>query len=114
MSAGGPRFVAAWASSDGRTWEPRDLNAEPSLRHAYVAGDGSRIVALGPAPGPAGAPQRWAGIIEAWTSGDGLNWSELRVVGGVEDFVERVWVVPDGVIYAGIQSFWFGTPLASP
>jgi hypothetical protein len=25
------------------------------------------------------------------------------------DQAERFWVVPDGVIYAGEQSFWFGT-----
>jgi hypothetical protein len=109
MSAGGPRFTAAWASSDGRTWEPRDLNAVPSLRHAYVAGDGTRIVALGPAPNPAPA---WGGISQVWASLDGVAWSELGVEDTVDDFVERVWVVPDGVIYAGIQSFWFGTPSA--
>ena len=35
MTAGGPRFMARWTSSDGRTWEPRDTNtARPGLAHA--------------------------------------------------------------------------------
>jgi hypothetical protein len=32
----------------------------------------------------------------------------------LDDFVEGVWVVPDGVIYAGVESFWFGSPTVAP
>ena len=32
----------------------------------------------------------------------------------IEDMVEGMWVVPDGVIYAGVQSFWFGAAATSP
>ena len=46
MTAGGPRYMVMWTSSDGRTWQPRDHNtARPGLAHGYVAGDGVRMVA---------------------------------------------------------------------
>jgi hypothetical protein len=111
MFAGGPRFTAAWTSSDGRTWEPRDLNtALPGLDHGYVAGDGLRMVALGPAPNPGG----WPGISQAWVTTDGVDWTSLTVPSKLDDWLERAWVVPDGVIYAGVQSFWFGSPTVAP
>jgi hypothetical protein len=30
------------------------------------------------------------------------------------DPLERWWVLPDGVLFAGAQSFWFGTPVIAP
>jgi len=114
-TAGGPQFMAAWTSADGRTWEPRDLNAAlPHLAHAYVAGDGVRIVALGPAPSTATDPALWPGLSQAWISNDGVSWTTLSVPRELYDFVERMWVVPDGVIYAGVESFWFGSPTVAP
>jgi hypothetical protein len=111
MTAGGPRFMASWTSSDGRTWEPRDTNtARPALSHGYFAGDGVRMVALGPAPSTATDPALWPGISEASASTDGVNWTTLSMPRELDDFVERMWVVPDGVIYAGVESFWFGSP----
>jgi hypothetical protein len=115
MYAGGPRFMAWWTSSDGRTWEPRDPNtALPGLAHGYVAGDGVRMVALGPAPNTATDPALWPGISQAWVSTDGVTWTTLSVPGELDDFAEGVWVVPDGVIYAGVESFWFGSPTVAP
>lgn len=115
MFAGGPRFMAAWTSSDGRTWEPRDLNTVlPGLAHGYVAGDGVRMVALGPAPNTATDPDLWPGISQAWVSTDGVNWTALSLPRELDDFVEGMWVVPDGVIYAGVESFWFGSPTVAP
>jgi hypothetical protein len=110
MTAGGPRFLAGWTSSDGQTWEPRDTNtALPGLSHGYVAGDGVRMVALGPAPNLATDPALWPGISEASVSTDGVSWTTLNMPSGLGDFVEGMWVVPNGVIYAGVESFWFGT-----
>jgi len=115
MYAGGPRFMAGWTSSDGRMWEPRDLNtALPGLAHGYVAGDGVRIVALGPAPNTATDPDLWPGISQAWVSTDGVTWTTLSVPRELDDFAEGMWVVPDGVIYAGVESFWFGSPTVGP
>ena len=115
MTAGGPRYMARWTSSDGRTWGPRDTNtARPGLAHAYVAGDGVRMVALGPAPDPATDPALWPGISQASVSTDGVSWTTLSVPRELNDFVEGVWVVPDGVIYAGVESFWFGSPTVAP
>ena len=115
MTAGGPRYMAMWTSSDGRTWQPRDLNtARPGLAHAYVAGDGVRMVALGPAPSTATDPALWPGISQAWASTDGVTWTTLSMPRELDDFVEGMWVVPAGVIYAGVESFWFGTPTVAP
>jgi hypothetical protein len=115
MYAGGPRFMAAWTSTDGRTWEPRDLNtARPGLAHGYVAGDGVRMVALGPAPITPMDPALWPGISQAWASADGAIWAALDMPRELDDVVEGVWVVPDGVIYAGVESFWFGSPTLAP
>jgi hypothetical protein len=115
MTAGGPGSMAAWTSSDGRTWEPRDTNtARPGLSAGYVAGDGVRMVALGPAPNTATDPALWPGLSQAWVSTDGVSWTTLSVPRELDDFVEGVWVVPDGVIYAGVESFWFGSPTVAP
>ena len=115
MTAGGPRFMAAWTSSDGRTWEPRERNtARPVLSHRYVAGDGVRMVALGPAPSTATDPALWPGLSEASVSTDGVNWTSLSMPRELDDFVEGMWVVPDGVVYAGVESFWFGSPTVAP
>ena len=115
MTAGGPRFMARWTSSDGRTWQPRDTNtALPALAHGYVAGDGVRMVALGPAPNTATDPDLWPGISQAWVSRDGVSWTPLSAPRELDDFVEFMWVVPDGVIYAGVESFWFASPTVSP
>ena len=103
--------MARWTSSDGRTWEPRDTNtARPALSHGYVAGDGVRIVALGPAPNQATDPALWTGISQVSVSTDGVSWTTLSAPGQLDDFVEGMWIVSDGVIYAGVQSFWFGMP----
>ncbi len=32
----------------------------------------------------------------------------------LDDWLERMWVVPDGVIYAGVESFSFGSPTMAP
>jgi hypothetical protein len=115
MYAGGPRFMAAWTSSDGRTWEPRDLNtALPWLADGYVAGDGVKMAALGPAPNTATDPDLWPGISQAWVSTDGVIWTTLSMPRELYDFVEGVWFVPDGVVYASVELFWFGSPTVAP
>jgi hypothetical protein len=45
---------------------------------------------------------------------DGVRWTELALSHAMTDPPERFWVVPDGVIYAGEASFWFGTPTFGP
>ena len=45
---------------------------------------------------------------------DGVNCTTLSVPRQVDDFVQDMWVVPDGVIYAGAESFWFGSPTLDP
>jgi hypothetical protein len=68
-----------------------------------------RIVALAGRPAPTGQP--WPGVTMAWVATDGVTWEPLAVSRTLTDMLERFWVVPDGVIYAGEQSFWFGTAI---
>jgi hypothetical protein len=72
------------------------------------------MVALGPAPNTATDPDLWPGISQAWVSRDGVSWTPLSAPRELDDFVEFMWVVPDGVIYAGVESFWFASPTVSP
>jgi hypothetical protein len=103
----GPRFTGSWASPDGLTWSPAPAPND------LMAADGVRVVALGPtAHGE--DPNLWPGISEAWASTDGASWTEITVASELNDFPEGMWVVPDGVIYAGVQSFWFATATTSP
>ncbi len=107
----GPRLTTNWASPDGRTWSPAEV---PAGLSGLVAADGTRIVALGPMPNGATDPAQWPGISQGWVSTDGPTWTALDMPRGLDDYVEGMWVVPDGVIYAGQQSFWFGTPTVAP
>jgi hypothetical protein len=50
----------------------------------------------------------WPGITAASSSTDGVQWQSLELSSTLTDRLERFWVVPDGVIYAGEQSFWYG------
>jgi hypothetical protein len=97
----------AWVSADGTEWDHgmTDL-AHPIRACGWAAGDGIRIVVLGGRPAPTGQP--WPGVTSAWVSGDGAGWESLTLSTTLTDMLERFWVVPDGVIYAGVQSFWFG------
>jgi hypothetical protein len=104
----GPRFTSVWTSPDGLTWSPGDL---PTGVTGLVAADGTRIVALGPMPSLATDPALWPGISEGWVSTDGQNWTSLEMPTVLDDFVEAMWVVPDGIIYAGVQSFWFASAI---
>jgi hypothetical protein len=106
----GPRFTTVWTSPDGLTWSPGEL---PTGVTGLVAADGTRIVALGPMPSTAVDPAQWPGISEGWVSTDGVTWTSLDMPTVLDDFVEGMWVVPDGVIHAGVQSFWFGTALVA-
>jgi hypothetical protein len=112
LTAGGPTTFAAWSSTDGHTWVPlgRDTYPPPYIRH--VASDGVRMV---------GFPDtfHWdtgqtSPIDTAGVSTDGVSWSELALSAKMSDQPEGFWVVPDGVIYAGVQSFWFATATTSP
>ena len=108
MAAGGWRYMLEWVSTDGTSWAPAaDLDENPGC--SWTAGDGTRIVSLGPRAHA--APYEWPGVTDAWTSVDGETWQELTVSSTLGDMLERFWVVPEGVIYAGEQSFWFGTAI---
>jgi hypothetical protein len=105
MGAGGWRYMMEWVSTDGTSWWPAsNLDQNPGC--SWAASDGARIVALGPRPGP----PEWPGVTGAWTSTDGDQWQPLSLSSTLGDMLERFWVVPDGVVYAGEQSFWLGTP----
>lgn len=109
MSAGGYRYFLPFVSADGSHWElAEDLNGFPAC--GWAASDGDRIVALGPGL----APIPWPGLSMAWVSSDGSTWQPMELTSTLPDMLERFWVVPDGVIYAGVQSFWFGAPSAGP
>ena len=103
---GGPRFLGEWTSSDGQTWKPRDANTYPPYYAGQVAGDGVRMVAF-PDTFHEDTGQ-WSPIDRAWVSWDGVTWNRLSLSHVMTDPPEAFWVVPDGVIYAGEHSFWFG------
>jgi hypothetical protein len=106
ISIGGPRFVGEWTSPDGQTWQPRDANTYPPYYAGDVVGDGARMVAF-PNTFHEDSGQ-WTPIDTAWVSTDAVTWRELALSAEMSDPPEGFWVVPDGVIYAGVQSFWFG------
>lgn len=111
---GGPTVWAVWSSADGQTWQPLERD-NPAVRFCYglTPGDGIHMVTLGPVPYPF-TGQPWPGANEGWVSIDGSTWTALDMSREIEDMVEGMWVVPDGVIYAGVQSFWFGAAATSP
>jgi hypothetical protein len=112
MTAGGPRYGMGWVSADGRTWRPEaDPNASTTC--GWTAGDGTRIVSVGPTPFP-GTGQVWPGLSQAWVSSDGATWTPLAMSETISDMVEAWWIVPDGVIYSGVQSFWFARASTAP
>lgn len=111
LCAGCPPTNKAWVSSDGRTWQrAADLDAEPP--YGMVAGDGTRLVVLSTREGwaPIGPePEPYPGLTRAWVSTDGLGWQSMSLSHPMTDQVEAWWVVPDGIVFAGVESFWFGT-----
>lgn len=107
MGAGGWRYMDAWLSTDGASWRS-DPQPGPHPACDWSASDGTRLVALGPRDHA--SPVEWPGVTVASTSTDGVDWQPLDLDSTLTDRLERFWVVPDGVIYAGEQSFWFGMP----
>ena len=72
MAAGGWRYMLEWVSTDGTSWAPAaDLDENPGC--SWTAGDGTRIVSLGPRAHA--APYEWPGVTGAWTSTDGETYS---------------------------------------
>jgi hypothetical protein len=106
MVMGVPRFLGEWTSADGQTLQPRDVNTYPPYYSGHVSGDGVRMVAL-PDTYHRDTGQ-WSPIDRAWISTDGAIWQPLTLSADMPDRHEAFWVVPDGVIYAGVRSFWFG------
>lgn len=106
MGAGGWRYMDGWVSPDGATWRHAQTPG-PHPACDWSASDGTRIVSLGPRDHA--SPTAWPGVTVASVSTDGVTWQPLELSATLNDRLERFWVVPDGVIYAGEQSFWFGT-----
>jgi hypothetical protein len=106
---------AAWVSTDGRAWQRGSAVGADVPGSGLWGSDGTRIVVLdgGPVVPPApdqSAPELTVGRMSL----DGIRWTELALSHAMTDPPERFWVVPDGVIYAGEASFWFGTPTFGP
>lgn len=110
MSAGGPSELRAWVSADGKSWQRADaLGVQPPS--GMMAGDGVRLVAFDTDEGwtPLGTnPDPYPGLTRGWISTDGSAWEPLDLSAPMTDPIERFWLVPDGVIYAGAEAFWFG------
>jgi hypothetical protein len=108
MTAGGWRYMDAWLSTDGTSWR---YSPQPGPHPAcdWSASDGTRIVTLGPRDHA--SPMPGPGVTVASASTDGVTWQSLELGSTLTDRLERFWVVPDGVLYAGEQSFWFGTAI---
>jgi hypothetical protein len=106
MAAGGWRYMDGWVSPDGATWRHAQTPG-PHPACDWSASDGTRIVSFGPRAHA--SPTPWPGVTVSSVSTDGVMWQPLELSATLTDRLERFWVVPDGVIYAGEQSFWFGT-----
>jgi hypothetical protein len=110
LCAGCPPTNRTWISSDGRSWQRgADQGAEPPF--GMMAGDGTRIVVLSTKERwtPLGSsPEPYPGLTHAWVSTDGVTWKAMSLSHPLTDQVEAWWVVPDGVVFAGARSFWFG------
>jgi hypothetical protein len=113
LSAGGPPDLRGWLSIDGRRWSrATDLFVE--LPSGLMASDGARLVAFATDADwtPLGDdPEPYPGLTRAWLSLDGATWRPMSLSHPMTDQLAGFWVAPDGVIYAGAQSFWFGTPI---
>jgi hypothetical protein len=106
MTIGVPTSFGEWTSADGQTWQQRDADTYPPYYTGAVAGDGVRMVLLPNTFHPDTGES--SPIDTASVSTDGVTWSELALSAEMSDLPEGFWVVPGGVIYAGVQSFWFG------
>jgi hypothetical protein len=114
LCAGCPPTGVSWISDDGRLWERAASSDEPPV--GMLAGDGERMVVLSTAEGwmPIGeSPKPYPGLTRAWVSTDGLSWQPMALSHPMTDQPEAWWVVPDGIVFAGVASFWFGAA-ASP
>jgi hypothetical protein len=103
--------VAAWASTDGTSWESAGALGADLPPMGLLASDGTTMVGLA---GPT-----------AWSSADGLNWTELAVSGPALDVSYLVlepqlrdnpsdtelWVLPDGLLARGAGD---GVPTNEP
>lgn len=108
LCAGCPPTADVWTSIDGRAWV-QALAPSPGM----LRGNGTRLILLATDEGwtPLGDdPQPYPGLTRGWTSLDGVSWTSLTLSHPMTDQLEAWWVVPDGIVYAGAQSFWFGTP----
>ena len=108
LTAGAPVDPAGWWSPDGRSWRRTDdIGIDVPTR--FLDGDGARIVAFETEPEyPIGDPDHERALTRAWVTSDGASWAPMTLSHAMTDALEVLWVVPDGVIYAGEQSFWFG------
>lgn len=116
LCAGCPADVRGWLSTDGRVWE-RASDRLVELPSGLIASDGSRLVAFASDEDwqfSPGNPEPYPGLTRAWVSLDAVAWQPLALSHAMTDQLEAFWVVPDGVIFAGTQSFWFGTPAVGP
>ena len=101
--------VAAWASTDGTSWESAGALGADLPPMGLLASDGTTMVGLG-------LRQPWVGQDPtAWSSADGLNWTELAVSGPALDVSYLVlepqlrdnppdtalWVLRDGLLAHG-------------
>jgi hypothetical protein len=80
--------------------------------YGMVADDGNRIVVLSTKEKwtPLGATHEpYPGVTRAWVSTNGASWQPMSLSRPMTDRVAAWWVVSDGVIFAGVQSLWFGT-----
>jgi hypothetical protein len=114
---GCPPVDFSWVSTDGAaTWHrAAEVGSEPP--YGIMAGDGSRLVILATKPAwtPIGDdPEPYPGLSLGWVSTDATTWAPLTLSQPMIDPLERWWVLPDGVLFAGVQSFWFGTPVIAP
>jgi hypothetical protein len=92
----------AWRSIDGTTWKREPIpGARGAKRLESAAVRGGRYVIVGH-PEVGGANPAAEGSV-AWTSDDGVTWSEPTRFGGAADVVLAVGAGPDGFVATGVR-----------
>lgn len=111
LCAGCPPINNAWKSEDARSWQ-RASEAGAAPPFGIMAGDGDHIVVLATSEGwaPIGSsPAPYPGLTQAWVSTNAVTWRAMSLSHPMTDQVEAWWVVPDGIVFAGVRSFWFAS-----
>ncbi len=97
----------AWASADGRRWEPLGVLGQVVPRGALAA-DGVRMLILDPDDQPPFSETPNPGYRRGWTSLDGRTWTPVAFSGQLMDqqSYDGWWLTGHGLVFSGTNQVW--------